>query len=305
MNARVVLLLLAMCCGNARAEATLLQTRFDVLVTSLDGAAPAERVAFAEAALAELIAAYETELARSAGGAAPGADQVWRRGTAGYVARLHALRDHLRAGPTVDLVREAHGTVRLILGEEQVMLSAPRASAQRTLEASIADALCSRRDCAATAATVDEVVVARERQMLGEWALADKAPPMYSQQDGLHCVFEDMRHLRLKQVACEAVTRELRLLEESLRAVLQHGGQVDWATLRVGPAPGAGGTVGGTRVSYGANGRYFELDLPHLAAAPAVVQGAIPWLQTRLRGQHATYVIATPERLAYRVSDTD
>ena len=278
------------------------QTRFDALVSAVATEAPAARREFADAALAQLIESYAAELRQSS--EAPARAGGWRRGTAAFMTRLQGIRQALPAAASVEIVREAHGTVRLIIGDEQVMLSAPRASAQRSFEARIADQLCTGRDCAAAGATVDEVVVAREQRMSGEWALADSAPPMYSQEDGLHCVFENMQHLRLKQAACEAVTRELRLLEESLRAVLQHGGPLDWSALKVEPGR-VGGSAGRTRVSYAASGRYFELDLPHLAAAPSVVQGAIPWLQTRLRGQRATYVITTPERLAYRVSDID
>ena len=281
---------------------SIAQTRFDALVSAVATEDPAARRAFADAALAQLIESYAAEVRHSKDDPARG--DGWRRGTAAFISQLQGIRQRLPAAASVGIVREAHGTVRLIIGEEQVMLSAPRASAQRSFEARIAKALCSGRDCAASGATVDEVVVAREQRMSGAWALADSAPPMYSQEDGLHCVFENMQHLRLKQAACEAVTRELRLLEESLRAVLQHGQALDWAALTVEPGH-AGGSAGRTRVSYGAGGRYFELDLPHLAAAPSVVQGAIPWLQTRLRGQRATYVITTPERLTYRVSDTD
>ncbi len=286
----------------AEAAGPIAQTRFDALVAAMAGDSPAARQLFADAALAQLIAANAAEVRRSSD--EPARAGGWRRGTLSFITHLQLVRQQLPQVASVEIVREAHGTVRLIIGDDQVMLSAPRVSEQPAFEARVADQVCTQRDCVAAGTTIDEVVVAREQRMTGEWALADSAPPMYSQADGLHCVFENVRHLRLKQAACEAVTRELRLLEESLRAVLQHGGPLDWAALKVERGR-EGGRGGRSRVSYGASGRYFELDLPHLAAEPSVVQGAIPWLQTRLRGQRATYVITTPERLAYRVSDTD
>jgi hypothetical protein len=65
------------------------------------------------------------------------------------------------------------------------------------------------------------------------------------------------------------------------------------------------GTADDGRVSYDANGRYFELGLPMLASAPELVRSAVPWLQTRLRGQLVDLVIEAPERLVYRVPDAN
>ncbi len=306
---------------GVEAAPDLALSRFDALVDAVAVADASTRLAFADVALGALIEANEVELA--AGG------QAWQRGARDYVGRLRAMRGLLRATPRVEVLRAPPGAVRLLIDTEQVMLTAPREGRQVMFEAGIADAACARIGCglpadpatgaygagaAATTAgspsaprqiiatpTVDDVVATRERRMTGEWSLGDRAPPLYSQDDGLHCAFADTRHLRLKQAACEAVTRELRLLEEALRAVLMRGGQVDWQALAVRSAGGSRDA----RVSYGANGRYFELGVPTLAAAPEVVRGAIPWLQTRLRGQRADYVITAPEGLAYRVPDTE
>jgi len=302
-------LALAVACGCSVAaeplaplpEAWTPPTRYDALVATLPQADEDTRRRFADLALGALIDAYAVELG---GGRAAAAAPVWQRGTRGFVAGLVRTRERLRRGAPLDIVREGRHAVRLIVGDEQVMVSAARPSAQATLEAGIAAAACDAGPCAAAAApSLDESVAVRERTLRGEWTLADREPPMYTQEDGLHCAFEDMRHLRLKQAACEALTRELRLLEEALRAVLQHGGHVDWQVLRVGPGTESG-SPGRRRVSYDASGRYFDLDLPLLGAAPDVVRGALPWLQTRLRGQPAQYVITAPERLAYRVPDT-
>jgi len=311
-------LLLALGVESAPAAA---QSRFDALVDAVAVADAATRLAFADVALGALIEANEVEL--QAGG------HAWQRGARDYIAGLRTAHALLRASPRVDVIRAPPDAVRLLIDTRQVMLTAPREGRQASFEAGIAAAACERIACelpaehdhadftagaaetradaprpsprSTAAATVDDVVAARERSIDGEWSLGDREPPMYSQDDGLHCAFADTRHLRLKQAACEAVTRELRLLEEALRAVLRRGGQVDWQALEV---RAAGGTRY-ARVSYGANGRYFDLVVPTLAAAPAVVRGAIPWLQTRLRGQRADYVITAPEGLAYRVPDTD
>ena len=305
----------------ANADSAVALSRFDALVDAVAVADAPTRLAFADVALGALVEANEAEL--RAGG------HAWQRGARDYIAGLRAAQALLRATPRVEVIRAPRGAVRLLIDTRQVMLTAPREGRQASFEAGIAAAACARIVCdfavaqsavdqpadaspaatgappvsahSATAPTVDEVVASRERGLTGEWSLGDRAPPMYSQDDGLHCAFADARHLRLKQAACEAVTRELRLLEEALRAVLRRDGHVDWRALAIRAAGGAGNA----RVSYDANGRYFELGVPTLAAAPEVVRGAIPWLQTRLRGQRADYVITAPEGLAYRVPDTD
>jgi hypothetical protein len=297
-------LLLAACTLPVLAEALappVAMTRYDLLVDELATATEAAQRRFADAALEVLIEAHT-------GGLGDTSRADWRRGTRDYVARLAHVRAQLQRGAELQIVREARHAVRLIVADEQVMLTALYDGQQRELETAIADAVCTWRDCADTSPTVDEVVVAREQGLRGEWSLADRAPPLFAQEDGLHCAFEDARHLRLKQAACERVTRELRLVEEALRAILAHGGRIDWPALRVGAAVSAGGAgdvTGRRRVSYDESGRYFDLDLPLLAAAPEVLQGAHPWLQTRLRGQAAIYVITAPDRLAYRVPDTN
>lgn len=301
-RARWSCLLLVACVLPVLAETVappVAMTRYDMLVEGLATATEDAQRRFADAALAALIEAH------TGGSGDPGRVDR-RRGTRDYVARLAHVRAQLLRGADLQIVREARHAVRLIVADEQVMLTALYDGQQRELESAIADAVCTWRDCVDSAPTVDERVVARERGLRGEWSLADRAPPLYAQEDGLHCAFEDALHLRLKQAACERVTRELRLLEEALRAVLQHGGRIDWPALRVGGAAvagGAGDVAGRRRVSYDESGRYFDLDLPLLAAAPEVLQGAHPWLQTRLRGQAATYVITAPDRLAYRVPD--
>lgn len=302
-----LLLLLLLCAAGAAVKAAAL-ARFDALVLASEGD-PARRLVFADLALGVLIEANETELAAASG--------RWQRGARDYVARLRALRSRLAAAGQVAVLREGQGAVRLIVDGEQVMLTAPRLGQQRALEARIVDLVCANLACppllpvpadtvasdgpdepGASAAGLDAGFA---DALAGEWSIGDRAPPMYSQPDGLHCVFGDTRHLRLKQSACERVVRELRRLEAALRGVLQRGEHLDWAVLEVHPA----GTAGGGRVSYAANGRYFELGLPTLASAPELVRSAVPWLQTRLRGQLVDLVIEAPERLVYRVPDAD
>lgn len=273
-------------------------TRYDALIEGLQSADEGPRRRYAELALDGLIESYAVELGHGAGA-------HWRRATRDFMGRLERARAALRAGAPLEIAREGRHAVRLIVADEQVMVSVARPERQSEFEATLARALCDAEICGGGSAPA---LVGRDAGALhvprGEWSLTDRAPPLYAQEDGLQCVFEDMRHLRLKQRACESLTRELRLLETALRAALRRGETIDWRALHV--AAGAdGGARAVPRVSYDGSGRYFELDVPLLAMAPAVLRGAIPWLQTRLRDHSAVYVIVTPERLAYRVAATD
>lgn len=274
--------------------------RFEQVIASIRDGEASARIRFAAVALAALIRANRAEVARTGRerNATPAQQRAlarWRAGTETYVAHLEWIARELAGASDIQLVVEAGGVVRLIVGREQVMLTAPRLTGQDALEAEIAATMCATIECRRVDPTLAEAVADRNREVRREWVFGDRAPPLYSNSDGLHCVFQDRRHLKLKETACEAVLAELRLLAEGLRAISEHGRTVDWAVLAIRQAAPAAPE----RVTYDRSGHYFQLDLPYLGAADQIWRGAIPWMQARLRGQVIAYMISAPERLAY------
>ncbi len=245
---------------------------------------------FAEVSLQGLIAANRVEIARagSAGGR-------WQAGASQYVAHLEALLAQLAHVSAITVVRERHGVVRLALDAEQVMLSVPRLSQQGRFEAALAKRWCPEVNCAAAPATLSEAVHAQTREVHREWLFSDQGPPVLAATDGLNCTFGDTRHLQLKETACAGVMHELRLVAAGLRAVTQRGGTLDWNSFKVHYSA----QDEALRVTYDAQGAYFNLELHYLTQAPEIWREAIPWLQARLRGYAGYYMIRAPEQLAY------
>ncbi len=306
MNVRVEArfgVLITALCGAVLGAANALEplaagTRFDRVVEQAQAGSAADRRAFAEAAIGVLIRANRGEMARVAETMPSARARQWQSATGAYVHGLEQLRAALASAVDVQIVREADGAVRLIADSAQAMVSAPRLDGQAALEADVASATCAVLACrVASDSAVAGAVEPRAPEVRTEWSFSDRAPAVYSNADGLSCVFTDQRHLRLKRDACEAVMQELRLLADGLRGTLQHGGHIDWPKLAI-RATGAGDPQ---RIEYDGRGGYFELALPYLGADEATWRGAIPWLQARLRGYASPYMISPPERLAYRL----
>lgn len=247
---------------------------------------------FAEIALRALIGANHAEIARAGSGAPAGR---WQAGAVQFVARLERVHAQLDALHDIVVFRERRGNVRLALGTEQVMLSPPRLSTQGRFEAAIAEELCREITCTEPSPDLADPVTTYTRNVRQEWLFSDQGPPVMSASDGLNCTFDDTRHLRLKQTACEGVMNELRMVAEGLRAVTEHGEVVAWEEFAIKTDP----LDAALRVTYDAEGAFFNVELRYLVQAPALWREAIPWMQARLRGYAGYYMIKAPERLAY------
>ena len=129
----------------------------------------------------------------------------------------------------------------------------------------------------------------------GTWQFSDESGPTYASEDGLQCVYGDSRHLKLKQASCTAVMQDLRRVVAGLRAAAARGGAIDWGALRLEPR----GLGSPAHLSVGSAGPGFEADVPHLAAAPELLQLLAPWLQARVRGQALVSQVELPDQLNY------
>lgn len=278
------------------AQAPAADSRYQRLLAKVIDGEPVLRRRFAEVALRALIAANRTEIDRDAARGALGGG--WRAGAAQYVAGLEGVYARLETYRDIRVVREREGVVRLAFDGTQVMLSSPRLSGQQQLDAGIAGEMCQQVDCGEAPSALAESVAHQARNIRHEWAFSDRAPPVLSASDGLNCTFDGTRHLRLKERSCAGVMHELRLVAEGLRAVVQHGGSLDWQAFAIEVADDSR-----TRIVYGGDGAYFNLDVRYLVHAPAIWREAVPWLQAGLRGYAGYYMIRLPEHLAYLESE--
>lgn len=272
-------------------------SRYDDVVAALLESGAEEQAHFAAVAITLMIEAYEAELDRNgAGTASAGAEHAgWQAGTRSYVEQLRRIGESLAARPRLEMIREAHGGVRLVIGREQVMLNAPRMRDQVALERSVAERVCGFFACGERGTTIEERVDQRMAQSGGAWEFGTNQPPAYKSGDGLRCVFADRRHLKLKKNACINLVRELRLLAEALSALKAQGEMIDWrelAILQTGPG-------NPQKIVYSTARRYVSMHVPNLLHAEAVWRQAMPWVRAHVIGREMQHVIDLPDQLAY------
>lgn len=283
---------------NCRAEPLAVAPRFSRLADEIAHADLARRKEFATIALSVLTQSMRAEFTRAAPGEGAAGGR-WQTNALIYTAHLEHIATLIEAADEVAIIPDSQGVVRLAIDAEQVMLNSPRLSQQSRFEARIADLMCEKIDCTEPAPAVADVGIEARREVRTEWAFSDRGPPLLSASDGLHCVFSDALHLRLKETACAAVMQELRLLAESLQSVVEHGAVLDWSAFRVQRGAGAK-----PQIIYDRAGTFFELELPNLVSHEAIWRGAVPWLQGHLRGYPGDYLITDLDRIA-SITGTD
>lgn len=251
---------------------------------------------YAQIALAELIRAnrFEIERARQLNPEYR-AQAQWEIGAQAYVLDLEQIAAAIPTAGRLEVIYEAYGVVRLSIDQAQVILSTPRLSQQSVLDHSILEAACEVVVCPESPTSLATAIAVQAREIRHEWSFSDQDPPMLSASDGLRCVFADNQHLQLKEIACDALMQELRLTAEGLRALVQHGGWINWRAFKIVQLENGHGQ----QVIFDSTGTSFDLALPQLGTLESVWRGAIPWLQARLRGYRATYLIKVLARVAY------
>lgn len=275
-------------------------TRFDDAIAHFLDADTGEQARFAQIAIDMMAVAYEAELERPDlnADAKRDDDWSWHSGTRRYIERLRRIAAAIRPGTAVQMIKESHGAVRLVVDTEQVMLSAPRLDEQPAFERAIAQEVCRYSYCSESGTTVEQRVVERSAGLDSGWVFDHKAPPTYSSSDGLQCSFDDRRHLRLKKSACINLVHEIRLLTEAIVALRSHGKTIDWRRLSIDHL-GAGKPQ---KVTYGGNGNFMHMHLPGLLRAEGVWRSAIPWIRASSSGRVTQHVIRLPDGLVYLTS---
>ncbi len=166
-------------------------SRYNDVVDAMLESGAGDQARFAEVAIALMIEAFEAELGSDVADAQRGgpADPGWRAGTRAYVEQLRRIAASISAGPPIEMLRETHGGVRLVIGREQVMLNAPRLRDQAALERSVAEHVCRFSACNEAGSTVEERVDRRMAESGGAWEFGSNQRPAFTSGDGLRCIF--------------------------------------------------------------------------------------------------------------------
>ena len=268
--------------------------RFGDAVQWAINAGSSDRAKFARVAIESMAAAYEDEIQGSFG-ASRDVDASWRSGTGRYIAHLLDIAAEIHARSAVEIITEAHGTVRLVVDGRQVMLTAPRLDLQAQFERRIADLFCDYSECSGRHISLDTPLPRQGIDGTAVHAYRHQAAARGSNADGLQCVFKDKRHTKLKNDACLGLLRELRLLAASFAALKAHGKTIDWADVDITHA----GSAGPQKLMFRRDGSFVRVDLPGLLRAPATWREALPWIKANIHGRTVQHVVVLPENLAY------
>ncbi|MEM7468071.1 MAG: hypothetical protein AAF387_14445 [Pseudomonadota bacterium] len=219
----------------------------------------------------------------------------WRSGTLGFVARLEKSVTALERGAELFIAEEIDGSVRFVIGAEQIMFNAPRMSDQGQLEATLVDHYCLRQRCNQGRGTIEDKTMDEMARHSGSWEFSGGTKPTYTASDGLECVFRDQRHLTLKREACKSLIFELRFLAEALKALRAKGARIDWDRI----ALDGNNNAAPNKVTYNSKREFFHARLPKLWRAQAMLRSAIPWLQARTLGNVRSFTIQPPDIVTY------
>ena len=283
---------------DARVSAQDLRlTRFGDVISTVMSADDSAQREFVVAALDVMVDAYLVEIRRvdELGAKAQSERASWRSGTLNYVRRLEKALAAAEHGAAIFITQEVDGSIRFVVGGEQIMFHAPRLSAQRHLEATLVEHYCLKEYCARGHRTVEDKTRAQMEQVTGQWEFSSRSKPTYTAGDGLKCVFEDQRHLTLRRQACKSLIYELRFLAEALKALRAQGSRIDWGNIVL-----TGGSAAlPNKVTYNQKREYFHARLPTLWRAQAMLREAIPWLQARTLGNVREFTIKPPDNVTY------
>ena len=272
-------------------------TRFGDVISNVIADHEESQREFIAAALDVMIDAYLIEVKRvdELGAKSTAKESSWRSGTIGYVRQLERSMQAVTDGAPIFIAQEADGSVRFVVGSEQIMFHAPRISEQGHLESTLVDQYCIREYCERNTGTVEDEARNQMDTLSGHWEFSSGTKPTYTAGDGLKCVFQDQRHLTLKRQACKTLIFELRFLAEALKALRAKGARIDWNRIAIAGASEALPN----KVSYNSKSEFFHARLPALWRTQTTVRKAIPWLQARTLGNVTSFTIRPPDIVTY------
>jgi hypothetical protein len=253
------------------------------LVEALPLASPEDRSIFAESALQEMVAAYETALEPDhrvgASESRAARQRSWSYAAEAYLGYLRRVLDTVQQGAPVEVQLDGRRSVQLLVGDEPIIVTGPNLDHPEAMERRIADRYCAEASCPSDVAEFVRIELPPKRV----WSFGDDRAATLSTADGIHCRFRNASERRLKEQTCLNLVGEMGALAGALRDARSAGFTVDWGGLRVPPAQG--GEL--SRVVLNPRGDYVRLALPTVSRLGAWPPEASDWL--RYRSADRTY----------------
>jgi hypothetical protein len=260
---------------------------------------PERMSTLARIALDEMMRVYDAELDRVESELRDNPEgkaerYTWYRGALQTRNDLGRLRQSLTESTVIDVIAEAGGNTRLMVGGESVMIDSPRLDAKFELEELIAEQVCEAFDCSQSSSE-RQAPPGRQTPSSGNWSFSDRHAPTYDYSSGVQCTFQDNMHLQLKKQTCERMLAELNLLLDGLNDIHERGEFIDWQGLKILPSGGGASH----RVVVDRQGDYLELPLPGLYRLDASLGRIRDWLRARLQDQPSVLELRLDNAIVY------
>jgi hypothetical protein len=290
--------------GVVRAEAVgrevpVTPTLLVSLVEALPLSSPEDRSIFAESALQEMVAAYETALEPDHRGGSSESraarQRSWSYAAEAYLGYLRRVLDTVQQGAPVEVQLDGRRSVQLLVGDEPIIVTGPNLEHPEAMERRIAERYCAEALCPSDVTESVRYELPPQRV----WSFGDDRAATLSTADGIHCRFRDASDRRLKEQACLNLVRELGVLANALRDARTAGFGVDWDRLQVPPAPR--GEL--TRVVINPRGDYVRVALPTVSRLGAWPPEASDWLRYRSADRTYQWVLEGADGLLGTAAD--
>jgi hypothetical protein len=211
----------------------------------------------------------------------------WQRATGELVAHLDRVIASLLQGADTRIQVDSARQVILFVDATPVLISTPRATAERALEVRILDRFCAFNDCSFLHA--DGAPAGRAAATpAGAWQLSQDAGPTYQIGGRINCEFADIDARRAKAALCGRIYEELQRLSADLTAARRRGHAVDWRLLASQRPQGVDAPV----IRLNGSGAYLRLSLPLIGRLSATDwQRTAAWLQRQSEGDSSALLL--------------
>ena len=255
------------------------------LVDQISRMGPQARIDFARISLHEMAALYEKEARRPdvngmliAEGAAL---NRWQRSTLNYADRLYTLAGTVSMQTELEIDIADTGELLLLINGEPVILGGPAVQDKLLLDRRIIEAYCRQYGCTGTSFGAELPAMTRTVTIRFDWLIEEGKQPELITSDGLHFIFNNLENRRKKQRICLEISKELKMLEETLRDALADGLYIDWETFSIRPLYGSYDY----RIVINPFGDSVYMQFPALHPVKKWPSRIMGWLRARLRGE--------------------
>ena len=222
----------------------------------------------------------------------------WAASVDDYARKIQTLADSITTATPIIITVGIDNSVHVYVDSQPVILTGAISGQQSVYEQRVVERFCILYLCEDLLPELEygeresSVALTQTDATRAYWSFSQYAGPVCMTNDGLEFQFQQATDLGEKREACTRVVAELSELAMAITREQQQGVRIDWAALKVRPAPAdePQRVILATRVE-------IVLPLPMLAANPKLLEMVRPWLKARVRGEAYSLVVLNAGRL--------